>query len=104
MEVQVHGTTSPALNEHVNQQIMGALAPMLSRVDNVQVKLEDVNGRSKGENDKRCLVTVRIKHQDPVVIDESNGDMYNAVKKAAVRLKNVLGKKHDKLMEKMHGH
>lgn len=104
MEVQVHGVTSPALVDHATQHFTAAVAPMAARVESVSIKLEDVNGRRKGEDDKHCHVTVRLKKEEPVVIDEANGDMYNAVSKAAVRLKNVLAKKHDKLTEKHHGH
>lgn len=104
MEVQVHGTTSEALIEHVNTHIGASVAALESRIDGITVRLEDVNGAKKSENDKRCLVTVRIKKEEPVVIDEANGDMYNAVSKAAVRLKNVINRKHDRRMEKLHGH
>lgn len=104
MDVQVHGTTSPALNEHVQNQIGAALVPMEHVVDSVMVRLADVNGRSKGDNDKHCHVTVRIKREEPVIIEEANGDLYHAVSKAADRLKNVMARRHDKRMEKLHGH
>lgn len=104
MEVLVHGTTSEALITHVNTQVAHAIAAMEPRIDGVSVKLEDVNGVRKGENDKRVLITVRIKKEEPVIIDESNGDMYNAITKAAHRLQNVLAKKHEKRLEKLHGH
>lgn len=104
LDIQVHGTRSEALVDHVSQQVSAALAPMESLVQNVLVRLSDENGRSKGNDDKRCHVTVFLKRTDPVVIDEANGDMYHAVSKAADRLKNVIAKRHDKRMEKLHGH
>lgn len=103
MNVQVIGTTSPALVDHVNAQIGGAITALEDRTDTITVKLEDLNGTSKG-HDKRCHVTVRLRKEEPIIVEEINDDMYNAISKAANRLKNVVNRKHDKRMEKLHGH
>jgi putative sigma-54 modulation protein len=101
-QIDVHGTTSPALDEQVQSKIGGALEPLGKLVQTVDVRLEDVNGASKAPG-MRCHITVSLKGEDPLVIDEIDKDMYEAIAKAAARVKNVVSRKHEKRMEKLHG-
>lgn len=101
--IEVHGSTSPALEEHVHNKIGKALEPVAVRVQKVAVMLEDMNGLSKAPG-MRCHVTVKCKGEEPLVIDEVDEDMYQAIAKAGNRIKNVVSKKHDKRLEKLHGH
>lgn len=102
LDISVHGVTSPALVDHTQQRLTAALDQLADHVVNVQVKLEDLNGRSKGQ-DKRCQVVVKLKHDEPVVVDEVDDDMYLAISRAADRVKNVVGRKHQKKLDKLHG-
>jgi putative sigma-54 modulation protein len=102
LDIKVHGVTSPALIEHAEARISAALDQHEERVVSVNVKLEDINGRSKGQ-DKRCHVTVKFKREEPVIVDEVDDDMYAAVSNAADRVKNVVGRHHEKHMDKLHG-
>jgi len=101
-EIEVHGTSSTALLDHANLKLTSALNQHSASVLHVSVKLEDLNGRSKG-HDKRCHITVKVKHDDPVIVEEIDDDMYLAVSRAADRVKQVVGRHHDKKMAKLHG-
>ena len=100
--ISVHGTTSPALDAHVQQKLGHALEPLSGHVHGVDVHLQDVNGISKAPG-MRCHVTVRIRGEDPVVVEEVDGDMYEAISKAGTRVKNLMSKRHEKRLERQHG-
>lgn len=101
--IEVHGSTSPALEEQVHNKIGKALEPLGPQVQKVSVTLKDMNGLSKAPG-MSCHVTINIKGEPSLVIDEVDEDMYQAIAKAGNRIKNVVSKKHDKRLEKLHGH
>lgn len=103
LDISVHGVTSPALIEHTNQRLTAALDQHADHVVSVTVKLEDLNGHSRKGNDKRCHVTVKLRKDEPIIVEEMDDDLYLAISRAADRVKNVAGRKHERKMDKLHG-
>ncbi len=50
----------------------------------LRVRLSDINGPHGGD-DKRCLVEIQMPRLKPIVLDETNADMYAAIDRAADR-------------------
>jgi ribosomal subunit interface protein len=102
MELRIHGhhlEVSAALDAHINDRFNSALDQLDHVVQEVTVRLEDVNG-PKGGVDKRCHATVKLRNGSTVVVDEKHEDIYAAVSMVADRIKNVVGRKLDKIRER----
>ncbi|HOB76578.1 MAG TPA: ribosome-associated translation inhibitor RaiA [Phycisphaerae bacterium] len=102
MVLRIHGhhlEVSEALDAHITERFKSALDQLDHMVQEITVRLEDVNG-PKGGVDKRCHATVYLRAGGTVVVDEVNSDMYAAASLVADRLKNVIGRKVQKIRER----
>lgn len=73
-----------ALRDYVERRIRFALGRYRDTVRAVQVRLRDVNG-PRGGADKLCLLQVELAGQRPLVIRDSDTDLYRAISRAARR-------------------
>jgi putative sigma-54 modulation protein len=102
MVLRIHGhhlEVSDALDTHITDRFNSALDQLDHVVQEVTVRLEDVNG-PKGGVDKRCHATVHLRNGTTVVLDEKHEDIYAAVSMVADRMKNVVARKLDKIRER----
>lgn len=102
MQLRIHGhhldVTEP-LEGHINARFQTALDQLDHMVREVTIRLEDLNG-PKGGLDKRCHATVHLRSGSTVVVEEVQPDIYAAVSLVADRVKQVVGRKVEKIREK----
>ena len=73
-----------ALRDHVERRLGFAFARGGERIRRILVRLSDING-PRGGCDKRCHLRVCLEQSPEVVIEETQGDLYSAVDRAAKR-------------------
>ena len=94
---------SDALLTYVQKRFNGALDRFDGEVNRISVRLSDENGPKGGLRDKRCRVEVTfVHHAQPVVVEEDDADMYNAIGRAAKTVKAILARQFGKRKHK-HG-
>lgn len=85
VEAQAHEfSLTAALRHFVERRVRFALGRYRDAVRAVQVRLRDVNG-PRGGADKLCLLQVELAGQRPLVIRDSDTDLYRAIGRAARR-------------------
>lgn len=93
MDIQSQGFS---LTEGIRDYVMRRLAYALSHCDTaitrIIVRLSDING-PRGGDDKRCLIEVRLKAASAVVIEDTEGDLYVAIDRAAERAGRTLSRR-----------
>ncbi len=84
-------TTTPAIEDHIREQIQQHIGRFLKRLTRIEVHLSDENepNRDTGD-DKKCLIEARPAGRDPLVAEHTCGDMYEAIDKAIDKLGRVL--------------
>lgn len=87
-------STTPAIEDHIRDQIHQHINRFLKRLTRIEVHLSDENepDRDTGD-DKRCLIEARPAGRDPLVAEHTCGDMYEAIDTAVAKLTRVLESK-----------
>lgn len=107
MKLEVHALEVPktdAITGYVEKRFNGALDRFDGEISRLVVRLTDENG-PRGGRDKVCRVELHFSHghnQSPVVLDESDADLYTAIGRAAKTLKQALSRQFGKRKHK-HG-
>jgi ribosomal subunit interface protein len=76
-----------ALQRHVEYRLESAMGFASPHIINVTVRLDDVNAL-RGGIDKRCGVTVALRHNRTVIGEAVNADMYAAIDAAVTRARH----------------
>ena len=87
MKIQIYSRAfrpSAQLQELMEDKVQSSLWPVQSRVREVQVQLDDLNG-PKGGLDSRCAMTVYLTGCDPVFIEDVAEAPFRAVAGASKR-------------------
>lgn len=87
MRIQIQSLAFPltaALLDHTERRLGFALARITDRIRRVLVRLGDTNG-PRGGHDKFCRIQVFLEDAPPVLIEDSDGDLYAAIDRAAER-------------------
>jgi ribosome-associated translation inhibitor RaiA len=89
---------SEALTRQVEAVVDGALGRFRERITRVEVHLADDNSREKfGDNDKRCVMEVRLAGIPPIAVSHTGSSLEQALDGAAdtleKTLKRTLGRK-----------
>ena len=95
MDMRITGnnlSVSEALRSYTERSLRAALAGVVRRLEEIEVRLSDVNG-PRGGNDKLCGIRVVLRRAGIVFVRASGGDMYSTVDKAAARLRSALGRR-----------
>jgi len=98
MEFKLHGANirvTDAIASHVQDRFMTALDHHQRQVDDVTIRLEDING-PKGGVDMRCQATIHLHRGNTVVVEDVQDDLYAAISVAADRAKHVVTRKVEK--------
>lgn len=88
MKVDVHAQGFPltdALAEHAQRRLRFALKHATDRVQQVTVRLADING-PRGGVDKRCSVRLVMNGIPDIVMEDTEADMYVAINRAVDRV------------------
>jgi len=78
-----------AILRHVEYRVASALGPTARWVLKVTARLEDVNA-GRGGIDKRCGLTIALRHHGVAVARAIDGDLYVAIDRAARRARRVV--------------
>ncbi len=81
-----------ALRSHVELRLRTTLGWTGARLRRLAVFLSDING-PRGGVDKRCKIEVQLAGRKPVVIEDTEADMYVAIDRAAGRAGRALVRK-----------
>lgn len=79
------------LREHVIHRLATGLGRFEARLRQVVVRLSDLNG-PRGGVDKHCQLLVRIDGASPIVVRDTEEDLYVAVDRAAERAGRTLAR------------
>ena len=99
MKIEVRAADLPgsdAIIEHVNKRVHAAIHHWESQVTRVEVHLHDDNAKKAGM-DKRCVMEVRLANHQPLVVEDTTDDLYDAVTAAAKKLGTVVQRTLEKL-------
>jgi len=90
LEIQARGfTLTQALRGYVERRLNFALSTRDAHINRVSVRLSDING-PRGGSDKRCHVQVMLPGQTPVVIEDTETNLYVAIDRASDRARRTL--------------
>lgn len=82
---------SDSLSERIEGMVGGALERFADQVTRVEVHLSDENSREKaGNDDKRCVMEVRLAGRQPVAVTHHAASVELAVDGAAEKMKRLL--------------
>ena len=93
---------SEAIDTHAHKRLGFALGRFAPRVQDVRVRLADVNG-PRGGIDKRCAIECNLGKNGSVVIEEIDSDLYTAIDRASSRVKIAVRRKLDRAKAAWHG-
>lgn len=99
MDFKVHGANievTDAITSHVQNRFTAALDKHERQVEDITIRLEDING-PKGGVDMRCQATIHLRPGDMVVVEDVQEDLYAAISVAADRAKHVVSRRLDKV-------
>lgn len=88
MKVDVHAqgfTLTDAITSHTERRLRFALKHAADQVQNVTVRLADING-PRGGVDKRCSIHVVLSGVPDIVTEDTEADMYIAINRAVDRV------------------
>ena len=95
MEMRITGnnvSVSDALRSYTERRLRAAVAGVARRLEEVEVRLSDING-PRGGVDKLCGIRIVMRRAGVVFVRASGSDAYSTVDKAASRLRSALGRR-----------
>ena len=87
MRLEIRGQRielSDAIRDHVARRLHYALGRFEGRVTGATARLADLNG-PRGGVDKRCRIIVAMRAQEPILVEDTDTDVYAAVDRASER-------------------
>jgi len=82
-------TLTEDLRDYVMKRLSYSLNHGDAQITRLTVRLSDINGPRGGE-DKRCLIELRLKAAQAIVIEDTEADLYVAIDRAAERAGRTL--------------
>lgn len=80
---------TPAIVQHVESRVSTALAANADHIEQVIVRLQDING-PRGGADKECRIVVWHQYLPAFAIEVNHQDLYTAISEAAGKAKEKL--------------
>ena len=91
LAIRSHGfSVTKALAERVRRRFSTALRHGADRLASVTIRLKDMNGPRRGGVDKQCGVELQFANGNPIVVHETDSNLYVAIDRAADRAKRNL--------------
>lgn len=81
-----------SLRDYALRRLRTPLTRARDRARQVSIHLSDENG-PRGGVDKRCLVAIRLAGSMPLVIEETQTDLYNAIDSVSKRASQALNRR-----------
>lgn len=88
-----------ALAAHVEGVVESALGRFKSQITRVEVHLSDQNSDKAGQDDKRCLMEVRLQGRKPSAVSHSAATLDQAIDGAAEKLKRSIESTLERLQD-----
>ncbi|MEM6258882.1 MAG: HPF/RaiA family ribosome-associated protein [Planctomycetota bacterium] len=85
----LHLDNSEHVDRHARERLTASLTHFASRVERVDVLLEDMHGLKHGV-ERRCTVRVTLSGASDVLVQHIHADIYQAVDLAAHRVKRTV--------------
>jgi len=92
-----------SLRSHIQRRLDYALSSRDQYIQNILVRLSDING-PRGGSDKCCLIHIVIPQQQDVVIEDTETDMYAAINRAASRASRTLARRLSRQRDRKRNH
>ena len=84
---------------HVREVVERSLSRFRERITRVEVHLGDENGLKSGQDDKRCMMEVRLENHQPLAVTHHAANLDQAINGALNKLErtieSTLGRLHD---------
>jgi ribosome-associated translation inhibitor RaiA len=90
IQISVRRMTVSQVMKRVVRDLCSDIQNKCNRIQDIDVKIEDINGPNKSGMDKRCHLKVRGKEHLAIDVEEVDEDVLSAVDNAFRRLKQVL--------------
>ena len=92
MHIDIHASgfdLTEGLRDHTRRKLAFALGHAPLANGRVRVSLSDING-PRGGLDKRCQIHIPLPHHGPVVVEDTESDLYAAIDRAVERAGETL--------------
>lgn len=104
MQIQIRTDNNISVNDsradELKKIVTHAMRHCSSHITRIEMHLSDINGAKAGDNDKSCMMEVRLERKKPMAATEEANTVSESVKGAADKLarmvKNTLEKSADK--------
>ena len=94
MKILISTDNNISGTEEMREPLQAAIASSFDRFSDhltrIEAKISDENGDKKSNNDKRCVLEVRIKGMQPIVVTSHGDSVENAVDEAIDKMKSRL--------------
>ncbi|WP_432454465.1 MULTISPECIES: HPF/RaiA family ribosome-associated protein [unclassified Agarivorans] len=94
-----HLPLTPSLQDYIRRRLHFAMGSQYQRIKRIMVRLSDTNG-TRGGNDKRCQILVKLSGQADVVIEDTQSQISVAVDRAASRASRTVNRKIARIRNK----
>jgi ribosome-associated translation inhibitor RaiA len=74
----------------ITEVVQSSLSRVSAHITRVEVHLNDEDGRKHGQDDKRCVMEVRLEGRQPVAVTEHASTLHQAVNGAAEKLTHLI--------------
>ncbi len=82
----------------ISKEVELAFSRFSDQITRVELHLSDENGNKGGQDDKKCMLEVRLKDRQPIAVTDQDATLDKAIKGAIEKMnrsiESVLGKKH----------
>ena len=103
MQIKVNTDNSIELHaplaQHVENVVHDALDRFADQITRVEVHLSDAKSQKGADGDNRCLIEVKLTHQQPIAVSDHGPNLHQAIVGAAEKLKrsvdSTLGRLHE---------
>lgn len=93
VQISIRHMQASQVSKQSIRKLCGELIKKYEPINNIDVKIEDINGPHKAGIDKRCHLKVRGKNNLAIDIDDIDSDINYAIDNAFRRLKQILKRK-----------
>jgi ribosome-associated translation inhibitor RaiA len=94
MQIQIntdnHIPMHAALSNSIESELHRVLERFKKQLTRIEVHLSDENGEKSGAQDKRCLLEVRPKNHQALIVREDSAHIQTAVSGAANKMQRLL--------------
>jgi ribosome-associated translation inhibitor RaiA len=88
-----------SVTERVNSAVSAALGRFSDRITRVEVHVSDENAGKTGQNDKRCMMEVRLEGRPPIAVTDQADALAQAIDGAADKMAHLLDRTFGKLYD-----